>query len=92
MVAKSGCTETIDSQQLLDYKVDVNASCLGGKTPHFVAAQNGHTECVEVLAQGRADLALADRVGVLPVQAAESMGHSSVAEMLALYTFQSSRR
>ena len=55
-----------------------------GSTPLHYACYGNHVECVRVLRQGGASLAVVDRCGRTPKEDAERRGHGSAVELLSL--------
>jgi ankyrin repeat protein len=67
---------------LVAYGFDLNKKA-DGATPAFMAAQNGHAEALEVLAEQGADLDLAHQNGTTPTLIATQKGHTKALKVLA---------
>ncbi|KAL0621231.1 Ankyrin repeat and SOCS box protein 3 [Plecturocebus cupreus] len=67
---------------------NVNCQALDKATPLFIAAQEGHTKCVELLLSNGADpdLYCNEDNWQLPVHAASQMGHSKILDLLVPLT------
>jgi hypothetical protein len=66
-----------------DSKVEVNRpSRIGGQTAIYLAAQNGHLDCIRCLINQGADVNLPDRNGFSPLYMAVLMGHAVAVQLL----------
>merc|ERR1712098_986078 len=63
-------------------KADLNRAPDCGFTPVCIAAQNGHTEIVKLLAEEKADLNRASDNGATPVYVAAQNGHAEIVKFL----------
>ena len=62
---------------------DVNTPNNNGCTPVYVAAQNGHTDAIRLLAENGADVNTPNNNGCTPVYVAAQNGHVNVIRVLA---------
>ena len=58
------------------------ATTTGGRTPLYVAAQNGHLEVVKLLLSRKCSLSAADAMGMLPLHHACAQGRGDVVTYL----------
>uniref|UniRef100_A0A2K6F7D6 Ankyrin repeat and SOCS box containing 3 n=1 Tax=Propithecus coquereli TaxID=379532 RepID=A0A2K6F7D6_PROCO len=66
------------------FQANVNCQALDKATPLFIAAQEGHTKCVELLLSSGADpdLYCNEDNWQLPIHAAAQMGHTKILDLL----------
>lgn len=68
---------------LLEAGTDVNMASPWGSTPLYLAAQNGHTECVRLLlATPGIDVNKANNYGTTPLDTAANNGHTECARLI----------
>ena len=61
---------------------DVNRAAKDGRTPVYMAADNGHTAAIEALGKLGADVNRADDMGWTPLARALENGHTDAADAL----------
>ncbi len=69
--------------ELLDrLGADVDQAGMNGATPTYIAAQDGHSQCIKVLRRLGADVNKAKNDGATPSQIAGRNCHPEVAELI----------
>ena len=79
--ALSGSTQKL-RDLLSDCTEGINYQTFNGGTPAYVSAQNGHTDCLQVLADNKADLSKPNNNGWNPLRIAKGYGHPAIVEIL----------
>ncbi|XP_058153248.1 cortactin-binding protein 2 isoform X6 [Dasypus novemcinctus] len=76
---------TLLSMLLNEEGLDINYSCEDGHSALYSAAKNGHTDCVRLLLNAKAQIDAADKNGFTPLCAAAAQGHFECVELLIAY-------
>nr|KAF6319334.1 cortactin binding protein 2 [Myotis myotis] len=76
---------TLLSMLLNEEGLDINYSCEDGHSALYSAAKNGHTDCVRLLLNAKAQVNAADRNGFTPLCTAAAQGHFKCVALLIAY-------
>lgn len=76
---------TLLSMLLNEDGLDIHYSCEDGHSALYSAAKNGHTDCVRLLLNAKAQVNAADRNGFTPLCTAAAQGHFKCVALLIAY-------
>ncbi len=81
-IATTMDSHTDNNQQSSILRLYIDAKNEDGKTPLYLASEQGHKSCIQILLNYDADVFLANDLGQLPFHAAIQNGHSQCVELL----------